>query len=281
VSQFLLKDLGIPLVANPIGSKSFGKFTPKIALDWQVTRTNLVYVSYSQGFKAGGFTGRYTEPRAAVDGFAPETVTSYEVGVKNEFFDRHLRLNLAAYRADYRDIQIVVQENVTPLTRNAAKGRIQGFEVEATAVPLEGLELSYGLGFTDAKYLSITDPRAQITTANRFVDTPKWNMSGGVQYELDLGAHGSLLSRVDATYRTKVAKDAINTPQIVQHAYGTVNARITYRNPSKDLQLALFVTNLTDKAYLVSGFSSLPALGIVNGIYARPREWGLSLKKTF
>ena len=281
VSKFLLKDLGIPLVADPYGSKDFNKFTPKVSIDWQATPRTLFYASYSQGFKAGGFTGRYTEPRQTVDSFAPETVTSFEIGSKNELFDRHLRLNLAAYRANYRNIQIVVQENITPLTRNAAKGRIQGFEVEATALPFDGLELSYALGYTDAKYLKITDPRAQITTSDLFVDTPKWNMSGGIQYTFDLGSAGSIIPRADASYRTEQAKDAINTPEIVQKAYALVDVHLTYRTPKQDFQVSAFVTNLTNKAYLISGLSSLPSLGIVDGIYARPREWGLSVTKKF
>lgn len=280
VSRFVLSDINVPLVANPIGERSFNKFTPKVGLDYQVTRNNLVYASYSVGFKAGGFSARYTSPLNDLQSFEPETVKSFEIGSKNELFDRSLRLNLAAYYAKYENIQITVQEGVNPTTRNAAAGRIQGFEGEAVFVPTDALTLTAAVGFADAKYTRVS-PLAQVTAEDMFVNTPKWTISGSAQYRVDLASAGSLTARGDVSYKSRMAKDSVNTPELVQPAYATVDARITYETADETTELALFLTNLTNKKYLLGGTAVTESFGFVTGTYSRPREWGVSLTRRF
>ena len=121
----------------------------------------LLYGYWARGFKSGGFTGRIGLP-TDIGPYDPEHVDTFEVGIKTDLFDRRLRLNLAGFYTNYRDIQVaqiyftsrsgaelLVQGNTII---NAAKAEIKGFEAEATALPVDGLTLTGSLAYLDAKY---------------------------------------------------------------------------------------------------------------------------------
>src|SRR5690606_23055401 len=90
------------------------------------------YASYSRSFKSGGFNTRYNAAPAnnLPVPFDQEKVTSYEIGAKTNI--GRLRLNLAAFQAEYDDIQLIFRQGVVPLLFNAGKARIRGFEAEAS-----------------------------------------------------------------------------------------------------------------------------------------------------
>ncbi|MFA7585418.1 MAG: TonB-dependent receptor, partial [Novosphingobium sp.] len=89
----------------PRSSKSWSKFTPKVGIDYRPTQDLMVYASWSRGFRSGGFNGRGLTLFSASLPYDPETVDSYEVGIKSELFDRMLTVNLAGFYSDYKDIQ--------------------------------------------------------------------------------------------------------------------------------------------------------------------------------
>ncbi|MCY7398429.1 MAG: TonB-dependent receptor, partial [Sphingomonas bacterium] len=170
------------LTSNFEGQKTFKEFTPRASLTFELNDQNTFYVSYSKGFKGGGFDprGLSTAPAIDVDGngtrsadeifdyflFEPEKVTSYEAGYKASLFDRRLRLALAGFVASYRDVQVpgsvgAVINNIPTfvgVTTNAGKASFKGVEVEAVAALYRNADRSSQLNFTgtlgylDAQY---------------------------------------------------------------------------------------------------------------------------------
>jgi len=274
------------ILANRNASESFDDVTPHVSLDYQWTPDVLTYVSFSQGFKSGGFTGRYVIPTAAPRPFDPEKVTTYEAGLKAELFARRLRFNAAVFYTDYKNIQLVIFDGVAPQTRNAAKATVKGFEAEFTAIPFAGLTLSGGLGYLDAQFDRF-DPLANqglvipLTLDDKFVNTPKWSLNLAAEYSFAAGNAGFITLRGDYTYRSTVANDAINTPSLIQDGFGLLGARAAFTAADGQWELALFGRNLTNKHYIVSGVADVPSFGLAEANFARPREWGLSLKFTF
>ncbi|WP_380878539.1 TonB-dependent receptor [Sphingomonas sp. DBB INV C78] len=139
-------------------SESWSKFTPKIGLDYRPTDELMVYASWSRGYRSGGFNGRGQTIGSATTPYDPETVDAYEVGLKSEFWDRRVSLNVAAFYTDYKDIQ---QSSTVPLTvppfnetivTNAAGAKIKGIEADLTVKPADGLILRSSLGYTDSKF---------------------------------------------------------------------------------------------------------------------------------
>src|SRR5690606_1453264 len=140
--------------------------TGSASVRYEFTEWMSGYVSYSRSFKSGGFNTRYNAPppgNVPVP-FQEETVDSYEVGAKMEFGD--FRLNMAAFQADYTDIQLVFRQGVVPLLFNAGEARIKGFEAEASYRPFGGLMLDAGFSILDDEILEITPvPGATATVA--------------------------------------------------------------------------------------------------------------------
>ena len=172
------------LTSNFTGSKTFKKFTPRASVSFKPDANNTLYLSFSQGFKGGGFDPRGLSTAAPdLNGngtreaneifdyflFDPETVNSYEAGYKASLFDRRLSLALAGFYADYKNVQVPGSAgaviNGVPtfvgVTTNAGKADFKGVEAEATATLGESLaasgdrlRFSGTLGYLDAQYKS-------------------------------------------------------------------------------------------------------------------------------
>ncbi|WP_114227544.1 MULTISPECIES: TonB-dependent receptor [Sphingomonas] len=168
--------------SNFTGEKTFKQFTPRASLSFMPNPDNTLYVSWSKGFKGGGFDPRglsTAAPDLNGDGtrsaaeifdyflFDPEKVTSYEAGYKASLFDRRLRLAADVFHAQYRDVQVpgsvgAVINGVPTfvgVTTNAGRARFNGVEVEATGTLARDfagqgsrINLSGSLGYIDAKY---------------------------------------------------------------------------------------------------------------------------------
>ncbi|WP_164549805.1 TonB-dependent receptor, partial [Altericroceibacterium xinjiangense] len=136
--------------------ETFSAITGSANASYEVAYWLNTYISYSRSFKSGGFNTRYNAPPA---GFVPvpfdeETVDSYEIGAKADIGD--LRVALAAFQADYQNIQLIFRQGPVPLLFNAGEARIRGFEAEASYRPYGGLTLDAGLSVLDDEILSIT-----------------------------------------------------------------------------------------------------------------------------
>ncbi|MHA3795046.1 TonB-dependent receptor [Sphingomonas sp. YL-JM2C] len=278
----------IPLVPrNSVTTQSFEKFSPRASVDYRIGDV-LVYGSYSKGFKSGGFNLRYVAPRPSVLSFGPENATTFEVGTKIDAFDRKLRLNLAAFTTDYKGIQVTVFENLgAPVTLNAGDARIKGFEAELTAIPLPGLELTANLGYLDSHYTAIranpalvSTPEQIISRSTRLPKAPEWQGTISAAYTYTLGNDARLDARADFHFSSRYANDAVNSRFLNQKAYQTLGLSAGYTAPDRRWSLRLFVDNLTDERYIVSGDSNY-GIGFHEANYNRPREWGATLGFTF
>jgi iron complex outermembrane receptor protein len=179
---------------------------------------------------------------------------------------------------------------------NAGNADVKGIELEATLHPTDGLSIDSSLSYLDFKYKKFGTFTSGATTVSvggptnlngpQFGDyapfTPKWKWSVGAQYEIDLGTSGSLTPRFDATYQSTVYTVSANRPSNRIASYTLANARITWRNDGKDLDVSLEVTNLFDKYYLLTIFDqTVGGQGYATGQPGRPQEWAITLKKKF
>lgn len=281
---------GAPLLANPVADETFDRLTPRVIVDYKVNDNVLGYASFSQGFKSGGFNPRYGAPIDAPTSFDPETVDSYEIGFKSDFWDGRARVNAAGFFSNYDDIQVVVFDNGIPRTINAAQGEIKGLELEGTLQPDDHWLIQGSLGLIDAEYteldaaiigsfgLPIVNP---LNTDLEFVNTPNAVGSLGIQYRQDIGNWGDLTYRVDLSHRGRWANDAVNTAELVQDSVTLLGGRLTLSPDNARWTVALYGTNLTDEEYITSGVADEPGFGLVEQNAARPREWGASLGVKF
>ncbi|MES1973846.1 MAG: TonB-dependent receptor [Pseudomonadota bacterium] len=264
---------------------------------YKITRNINAYGQYSTGFKGGGVNPR---PYSAsqVQPFNPEKLATWEIGLKSDLFDRRVRLNLAAYTSRYKDIQLTLNScpQFNPvgvatfpcaMPANVGTARIRGFEAETSVRLAEGMMFDAALSHTDFRYTYIA-PQAGGTTNPNGVQygmmppyTPRWKWSAGLQYEVDAGKIGSLTPRIDVAYQSKSWGVAVNSPRTEIPAYTLANARLTWRNRRRDLEASFEVTNLFNKYYYLTTSEISVTTGVANAQPGRPREWGLTLRKSF
>ncbi|MEO8315979.1 MAG: TonB-dependent receptor [Pseudomonadota bacterium] len=264
---------------------SFKKFTPRAGLNFKPSDDLLLYASFSRGFKQGGFNGRPLAGPQEVTAFEPEVLDTWELGAKAQWFERRLTTNLAVFHSLYKDIQLTVNQTPQNFVANAAKGTIDGFELETVVRPSRWFTFNAAIGYLDAHYDEVGQGLGPtqilpITVASHFVKAPEWTGTAGVDFTRDLANGGSGTLRLDYSVYSRIYHDVANTPLITDGGYGLLNARLTYALPGDDLQVSVFGTNLTDELYLVSGNAS-GAFGLAEASYGRPREYGLSLNYRF
>jgi len=249
----------------------------------------MTYAQIATGFKSGGSNPRPFFPSQALT-HNPEKLTAYEIGFKSNLFDRRLTLNSSAFLNKYDDILVsvatcpTVPANPCALPLNAGKADIKGFEVEANVTPVDNLMINASLGYLDFKYKSISalGASAGISLDMKGPFVQKWRWSVGGQYKIDLGGAGSLTPRIDINSQSSYFAGAINrAPYNLVPGRTIANARLTYRDPSEDWQISLEVTNLTDRLYYDGLFDNRGSTYSIQGRPARPREWAVTVKRTF
>lgn len=258
--------------------------TPKLGLELQASDSAMLYASYAKGFKSGGFNARPLTGIAEVQTpYDPETVDSYEVGAKTDWFDRRVTANLAVFHNEYDDMQLTINATPQNFVRNAGAAEIKGAELELVARLAAGFDLNFSAGYLDAKY---TDIDAQLTTLNppltvdkKLVKAPDWTLSTGLQYSFDI-APGTITLRGDWAYKSKVYHDVFNDERLAQEAFDLFNAYVSFLTSDGRWEGAVFGTNLSDERYRVSGNSS-SGFGLAESTFSAPREWGATIRYRF
>lgn len=266
----------LPHVEDTIRAK---EFTPMASLDFQFTKDVLGYVSYSEGFKGGGFTQRVFPPLEQIPSFKPEFARNYEVGFKSELWGRRLRLNGAIFSTDYTDLQVNVLRGFAPTVQNAGDASIDGAELEFEMLPTERFRLSGGIGYLDGKYDRIAPEAGPqpgldgISADNELINTPKWSGTLSAAFDVATFAAGKLSAEISESYKSKMYKDAQNTAQLRSDDTALLDASLTFYDSDRRWAVSAGAKNLTDEKYLISGISNITSNGYLFGTFARGREW--------
>jgi iron complex outermembrane receptor protein len=269
------------------GNKKWNAVTWTVAADYKITPDAMVYASVSRGYRSGGFFPRAT--RESQLNFDPEYMLSYEVGAKVEWdlFARPIRTNLAVYRMDNTDKQVLVQDLTTsPIsgaTNNAGKARYQGFEFETVYRPADALEFTGFASYTDFEYLEYFDGISDLSWQTAEVPLTHWSLGASTTYTIPLGGESELRLRGDVSWFSKAVVNNTTAPNvksdIPQGDYAIVNARADWARPlGLPVDLGVWVTNLTKKWYSL-GNSCLG--GFCYSVISPPRMFGFDLTYRF
>jgi iron complex outermembrane receptor protein len=263
-------------------------FSWKVALDHHITDKVMAYASFSTGFKSGGFNGGFLDVNVAnasaqVAPVRPEKNNAYEVGLKADLLDDTLRVNVAGFYYDYKDLQVHTLVNPpgglpTDVLDNAQKSTIKGIDLDVVSTPAENLILRANAEWLDAKldeYTSTRGPSLVVFSGNRLTNAPKFSFTGIIDYTIPLGEGEAIDLVGSASYRSKVFFDPGNDPLIAQEGYWLLNARAAYSIDDGRWELAAFGRNLGDQEYLNMAFNLQSSFGLLQEIVAPPRTFGL------
>ncbi len=232
---------------------SWGALSGTISLDYDINETLMLYATWSRGFRSGGFNARPAGP-SNVNRYDPEYLDMAELGLKLET-DR-LRGSLAFYRSNYEDYQAQVNEldaataAFVTRTLNAAEAKIDGAELEFTALFADNFRLVGSYAYTGAEIIEIDSSVMAnfVKGANLpYVSKHTWSLSP--QYDVQMSGGGSVLLRADYSYRGAFYGQIANAQEEREGDYGLFNARIEYLAPDETWSLALYGINLADKEY--------------------------------
>lgn len=285
LSSFIGLPPGTLVLPNEESEISVNETTPMLNLSYRWNEALMTYLTYSEGFKSGGFTQRVFPPELVTPSFAPEFADVTELGFKWQTVDNRLRLNGAYFFTDYKDLQIISQANsVAPIVQNAGAAEIQGIELDLQAVPAENWLLEASLGYLDAEYTEL-DADTGISLSNKLVKTPELSLVAAIAYTFDLSHGGMITSRIDYSYSDEYYNNAINSEPLKQSSYGLINLGLSFENADATLEVLAYGKNLSDERYVSAGYSeqngSTLNLGISEVVRDRGREFGVSVKYRF
>lgn len=269
----------------PLGwnQKTFTNLSSKVGLEYKFDPDLMAYVSFSQGFKDGGWTSRLLAPAPGniAPSFGPEKADTYEIGLKSELFDRRIRSNLAVFNTNYDQIQETVIQGISPVFENAGSATIRGAESETEARVTSNFTLTANIGYLDAYYTKIS-PGALITMRDRLVNTPRWSMTFGANYIVDLPNKSTLIFETDFNHKTTMARDAVNVsgdPYLWSGNVNQLSASLTYNSSSGNWSVTAGGHNITNNRFLTTGYDQMQpgALGFVAGVYSPPPMWYVNL----
>lgn len=283
-----ITDLGFAEIGGVLISEqeegTFDEVTPRISLQAQATENLMAYVSYSEGFRSGGHNNRIlpTVPNNGFLPYGPETLQSYEIGIKSQFFNDRLQLNAAFFLQDWEDIQV---EKIPPgelqnFFLNAGTGEADGFEIEVIALIGEGWRFNVAVGYVDAAYTELDPGVDSVTLDTPFAEAPEWTYTIGGQWDYSPGFGGLLTTRVDWGWMDKRQLNAGLGLAIQDESVGLLRARMVYQTPNGRWEVAGFGNNLTDERYFLTGLNGANAIN-ATAQYARQREWGLTVAVNF
>jgi iron complex outermembrane receptor protein len=280
----------LPLVEKEI---EISEFTPMASLSFDLSDNAMIYGTYSEGFKSGGFTQRvfppivpgFTAPPGTPDlqlipTYDPEFVNVLEAGFKTTLADGMVRLNGSIFDTDYEDLQVQVFNSVAPVTQNIGKASISGIELELQAAPGDGWLIEASLAKLDASYDTIDTSITLIGKDNEFERVPETTAALGISKETSLRSGSSLTARLDWGYRSETYNDAYNSEILKTDAYSLIDASLSWVNANSDLKVVLAGRNLGDERFMVTGVYGT-AFQSFEAMFDRGRQWRLEIKKDF
>jgi iron complex outermembrane receptor protein len=287
------------LRTNFTNSRTFDRFTPHVSIAYKMTPDISTYVSYSQGFKSGGFDMRADTilTPSSVNGYAPETVTSYEVGAKGYFLDHRLMLNAAMFLAKYRNQQVTLQTpvgaSIASQVLNVGRSHMSGVEVEGVATITDWMTANFAVGYIDAKfdqYLALDLTSAPFTVkdfskSRFFQNTPPWTSNFALNFHRDFGDRGTVNFTPSVSYRGKFHMFEVPS-SLDQNGYFLWDATLQWKSDDNRYTVALTGKNLTDQRYRIGGYNFPQTLASyygnsVNAFYGPPRTYSITLEAKF
>jgi iron complex outermembrane recepter protein len=299
-TQAILAGFGCATVFNPYFAKvttaqslDEDKVTGTVKLAYRFNDDVMTYVSWANGYKAGGFNlARVVDP-TATNPFAPnfdtqfpdETVNSYEIGLKSTLAQKTVRLNVSAFDQQYHNFQLNTYNGYEFIVATEPRVTSAGVEVSSDwLTPVRGLSLSGGVtyAFTDTREFG--NAIALIATdrvSNRLPYAPLWSGSLSATYQTPITESLALLLTVNEKYNSSYNTDTQLNPVNNQSSYGIVNAKIGVGAPDGKWAVELWGQNLADKGYYQVAFDAPFQVGQTDAFLSDPRTFGVTLRAKF
>ena len=274
---------------EPEQKESWDDVSPQVTLSWHASEEWMLFASYREGFKSGGFDGAFSFAPTPIASYEPEEVDGFEVGAKGILLDNTLQLSVAAFRYEYDQLQLSTfnAQTLSLAIVNAAAAKIQGVEADFSWVtPADGLQVRGSIGVLDSEFTEYLAPcyegqsiaagcdqgfngtafNAQDLGGEPLNLAADYVATLGVLYEQEVG--GMLLGlSMDATFSDDYETSTERIPNTAQDSYARLNAAISLASLKDTWSVTLIGRNLTDEYTITTG-TNQPGTGRGTGTAA-------------
>ncbi|MDE2369967.1 MAG: TonB-dependent receptor [Burkholderiales bacterium] len=272
------------------------KTTWDLSALYAITRDTNVYARIGTGFRAS--TTLPAGEFGPLSQAGPETITSYEAGIKSDFWDRRGRLSAAVYRYDVSHLQLteVGGGGNSNTVKSANKVVGQGFELSLELLPLDNLTVSLNTSLNDAKIhdpgltvagcgggCTVTNPAVPggggevYVNGNQLPNAPRWTGNLNARYAFPTGGGSEYYVYTDWTYRSSVSFFLYQSIEFTGKALTEGGLRAGYNWNSGKYDLAVYVRNLTNQIRVTGAIDFNNLTGFIND----PRTYGVQFKAVF
>lgn len=290
-SPFFLDNIDLTgnVIPPNIATSDTSSLDPSVVIEWDATDDILLYASYKESFRSGGFNAAAVALPA--DGetagedfvFDEETISAFEVGVKSDLWNNRFRLNLAGYYYDFSDFQTTVSLDPLIATSRAVVNtdqEIWGLDVEALLAVTDNLTLNATYAYVDGNQDPVTNPATgEVTQQDGLQGTPENSFAVGFDYNRSLFENVAVF--VNGTYSYK--DGALGIPaqgaadEILFTSQNLLSGRIgvNFEAAGQDITLAIWGENLTDDEYTIDGLP-FNTFAFNTAVFGQPRTYGVS-----
>jgi iron complex outermembrane receptor protein len=250
-----------------VGSRSEEQWLPSLGLEWDANDNSLLYVSYSRGFKGGGFDEQFYSGVLADWEFEDEEADAFEAGIKLSLPEINATLNMALFHTNYTDLQVSAFNGIAGfVVGNAAEATTQGLEIDGRIRWGSRLFAGASAAYLDAEYDSFEDagctaaqqgaqmasgsllPCSQSLSGKEPLFSPDWTGNIYLEYVYPMQGSGfelRILGQVNYSDEVFVSQDL--DPNLLQKSYAKLDIRAVLAAPGEAWEIALVGKNLTDK----------------------------------
>ena len=262
-------------------SRNDKDFSWRVGVEWNAMDDLLVYSNLTTGYRSGAYSLPFA---GAATTFEPEELLTLELGFKYQLLNDTLRINASAFRYVYDDVQVNVDDPVSPLvpiTRNIGEQLNTGFEADVTWQPIPALYLRQSVGYLDAEF-NDTDRTVSTYTGpipregKRPVNSPEWTYNGAVRWQQQVADGMDLIIGVDYRWIDERYLEATNQPFDKADDYWVANMRVALA--TENWEVAVYGTNLFDEEY-ISYINNISFIKL--NVYGERQTFGASVRYRF
>jgi outer membrane receptor protein involved in Fe transport len=262
--------------------------------------STMFYASYGTGYKSGGVNTDRIDPSFDMI-FGPEESQAYEIGMKADFPQQALRVNLALHATDTDDLQTISFQGSSFLLNNAGTAETYGGELDVYWLPTDNLTLTLGYAYNHAEYADFvegpcwtgtpwqTDQPDPGQNADGTCDRSGGDVTGNPENVVYLAANyefnltDNLLATLNGEYSFTDERmtDVNNDPEKYDGSFELVNLRAGLIHQPWDAQVTAWVRNVFDEDYVTTIADAVIQPGNYNSYFNETRTWGVTLKKNF
>lgn len=276
------------------GDTDSSNFSPSLVIAYDLSDSVNLYGKYSESYRAGGFNAR-SDQASFAQGFDPEELTAYEVGIKSDLLDNRVRLNAAAFYYDYQDLQ--VDQNLPPnigvtRTLNAGESEVSGLELDLTAMLSDNLTLTVNYGYLDSQFKEFQDTAdcqgnnlfggatTDVSACREVPASPRHTYSVAAEYYFPAVSIGELSARVQYHWQDDSAF-AVRGGDASRNSFGLIDASLQLSDValgSGRLLARAWGRNLAGEEYAIHAIG----FGVFQlTMFNEPRSYGIDVSYEF